>query len=258
MSPGIRVARPCDRRDLYGSIFHRGVASNVTDVARPVRPADSFDGDRADPQTTHIDEDRSLAPGGACCYVDLYWLPVAAGTMSRLRMWSLALWEAIEAARARRPRATLYHAALKVGVHGNTTYTLELTPAFAGDAVIPAMSGPVGLPGADRFRMFRYEMRCLQAEVLPDEEWAVATLRVAADCASARRVLDLAPAVPDHTWGLRTRGTSEMWTSDSAISWLLAAAGINASGIPLPPGGRAPGWSAGLDVARRFRLPAGS
>lgn len=228
----------------------------MTDVARQVRPADWFDGDRADPKTTHIYDDRSLAPACGSCYVDLYWLPVAAGTMSRLRMWSLALWEAIEAARARRPRATLYHAALKVGVHGNTTYTLELTPAFAGDAVTPAMSGPVGFPGADRFRIFRYEMRCLEAEALPDEAWAVARLRLAADCASARRVLDLAAAVPPYTWGLRTRGTSEMWTSDSAISWLLAAAGIDASAIALPAGGRAPGWSAGLDIARRARLPA--
>ena len=42
-----------------------------------------------------------------------------------------------------------------------------------------------------------------------------------------------------------------MWNSNSFISWLLARSGVDASAIRPPVGGRAPGWHAGLVVARR-------
>jgi hypothetical protein len=45
--------------------------------------------------------------------------------------------------------------------------------------------------------------------------------------------------------------TGEMWNSNSLISWLLARAGIEADLLQPPAGGRAPGWNAGLVVARR-------
>jgi hypothetical protein len=42
-----------------------------------------------------------------------------------------------------------------------------------------------------------------------------------------------------------------MWSCNSVISWVLTRAGIDIGAIPLPPHGRAPGWDAGITVARR-------
>ena len=40
------------------------------------------------------------------------------------------------------------------------------------------------------------------------------------------------------------------------IAWLLAWAGVVAEAVRPPAGGRAPGWAAGLAVARRRPVPA--
>jgi hypothetical protein len=42
-----------------------------------------------------------------------------------------------------------------------------------------------------------------------------------------------------------------MWNSNSLIAWLIARCGLPAESIHPPAGGRAPGWHAGLVVARR-------
>jgi hypothetical protein len=43
-----------------------------------------------------------------------------------------------------------------------------------------------------------------------------------------------------------------MWNSNSLIAWLLVrAGGIEVDELAPPPGGRAPGWTAGLVVAER-------
>jgi hypothetical protein len=42
-----------------------------------------------------------------------------------------------------------------------------------------------------------------------------------------------------------------MWDSNSAVAWLLVRAGIDVRPIAPPPGGRAPGWRAGIVVAGR-------
>jgi hypothetical protein len=42
-----------------------------------------------------------------------------------------------------------------------------------------------------------------------------------------------------------------MWNSNSIIAWLLERAGIDAAAVAPPSGGRAPGWAAGVAVARR-------
>jgi hypothetical protein len=42
-----------------------------------------------------------------------------------------------------------------------------------------------------------------------------------------------------------------MWNSNSIVAWLVARAGLDADAIVPPMGGRAPGWNAGLLVARR-------
>ena len=46
-------------------------------------------------------------------------------------------------------------------------------------------------------------------------------------------------------------GTGEMWNSNSVIAWVIASSGINTKSIRPPAGGRAPGWQAGLLIARR-------
>lgn len=186
--------------------------------------------------------------------VELWWMSVGAGT-SRVQQASLRLWEAIEAARARRPRARLVHSALKLH-DGTATWTLELTPAFVAAATPPLITGPVGLGAAGRLRLFRYQLVCLPGETFPDEAWAVAQARLPGEAELAARLLALAPTVPRHVWGRRVHGTREMWTSDSVVSWLLARAGVDVPAVAPPAGTRAPGWGAGLALARRRVRPS--
>lgn len=112
--------------------------------------------------------------------------------------------------------------------------------------------GAVGSRVLGRFRLFRYELRCWPDGVIPDVAEAIESpRRLTSDARSAQRVLDLAPAVPRAVWGRDELGTGEMWNSNSVIAWLLARAGIAVGSIEPPAGGRAPGWQAGLAVARR-------
>jgi hypothetical protein len=67
----------------------------------------------------------------------------------------------------------------------------------------------------------------------------------------ARRVLDVVAEVPTPVWGRDELGTGEMWNSNSVIAWVIATSGIETGSIRPPAGGRAPGWQAGLEVARR-------
>jgi hypothetical protein len=69
--------------------------------------------------------------------------------------------------------------------------------------------------------------------------------------AGAERLLELAPTAPTPVWGRDELRAGEMWNSNSLMSWLLARVGVDVAGIPLPPGGRAPGWDAGRVVAHR-------
>ena len=181
-------------------------------------------------------------------YLDLYWLPVGAGT--RFQRASLVLYEALAAALARRPRTALYHAALKFGADGRA-YTLELMPVPARQDVPPLITGPVGIRGADRVRLFRYQLRSSESTTLPDEQWAVdSPVRLASEATAVRGLVAMASALPAYIWGRRAVGTSEMWTSNSAISWLLTRIGVSTAEIALPGGGRAPGWLAGIESAR--------
>ena len=103
-------------------------------------------------------------------FIDLYWIPVGAGT--HLQALSLSLYEILAASVARRPRATLYHGALKLQLRGKSQ-TLELMPVPRHQANPPLMTGPVGVRGADRLRRFRYQLYCADSDLFPDEKWAV-------------------------------------------------------------------------------------
>jgi hypothetical protein len=188
----------------------------------------------------------------ADCFVDLYWLPVGAGLqfpLAQIQGATLGLYERVSALLARRAPGRLYHSALKLGTrHGR--YSVEVRPVQAREAVQPVLTGSVGWPGAGRFRWLRYEVACLPGQPLPDEAWAVAApLRLTEDCEEAERVYALLPKIPALTWGRTARAGGEAWTSNSAISWLLAAAGLDGASIEIPSGGRAIGWAAGLAAA---------
>jgi hypothetical protein len=57
--------------------------------------------------------------------------------------------------------------------------------------------------------------------------------------------------VPTPVWGRDELRAGEMWNSNSLISWLIARSGLEVEAVHPPAGGRAPGWGAGLVVARR-------
>ena len=184
--------------------------------------------------------------------VDLYWLPLGAG--GHCVRLNGRVYEAVAARLRRRPACALYHSALEVRVPEGR-FVVEQTPVpAASDGAQRGVvaEGPVGLRPAARLRLLRYEVRRWRDGVIPDVAEAVASpQRVTDDLQQARRLLDLVPVVPTLTWGRDERGTGEMWNSNSIVAWLIERCGAAADTVPLPPGGRAPGWAAGVAVARR-------
>ena len=183
--------------------------------------------------------------------VDLYWLPLGAG--GHFVRLNGRLYEAVKARLERRPAYDLYHSALQVHAP-EATFVIEQTPAprLSGEEHGVLASGAVGSRWASRFRVFRYEIRSWRGGHIPDVAEAVdSPRRLSSDGARVRRVLDTVPQVPTPVWGRDDFGTGEMWNSNSVIAWVIARSGIDTAPIHPPPGGRAPGWHAGLVVARR-------
>lgn len=183
--------------------------------------------------------------------VDLYWLPLGAGGHS-VRL-NGRVFEAVAARLAHRTRCDLYHSALQVHVPEGR-YAIEVTPVSSGDAAERGVvaGGAVGARAAGRLRIFRYEVRRWLGGEIPDLVEAVESpQRLAGDLATARRVLELVPRTPTPVWGRDELRAGEMWNSNSVVSWVLESAGLDAPRIELPSGGRAPGWDAGIAVARR-------
>ena len=136
---------------------------------------------------------------------------------------------------------------------GGVTAAIEMAPVWTkhGDRGVVA-EGPVGARFLGRSRLFRYEVRRWRGGSIPDLAAAVGgPVRVTSEPEPARRILDLVPQFPTCTWGRDELHTGEMWNSNSLASWLLARAGLDTNDIGPPPGGRAPGWAAGLVVASR-------
>jgi hypothetical protein len=87
---------------------------------------------------------------------------------------------------------------------------------------------------------------------IPDIDEAVESPRRLTDEEGhARCLLDLVPRVPTLIWGRDELHTGDMWNSNSVISWLLVRSGLDTAPIHPPAGGRAPGWQAGLTIARK-------
>jgi hypothetical protein len=183
--------------------------------------------------------------------VDLYWLPVGAGGHS-VRL-NGRVYEAVAARLGRRPTFDLYHSGLVVHVPEGR-FVIEQAPVrdSSGAERGVVAEGAVGARWAGRFRIFRYEVRRWHNGVIPDVAEAVESpQRLSDDPGQAQRLLDLVPSVPTPVWGRDEFGVGEMWNSNSVISWLIARSGIPVETIPLPTGGRAPGWDAGIVAARR-------
>ena len=183
--------------------------------------------------------------------VDLLWLPLGAGGVS-VRV-NGRVFEAVAARLARRDALDLYHSALEVQVEDGR-YAIEMAPVWntrAPERGVVA-EGAVGARAAGRLRLFRYEVRRWRDGTIPDADEAVdSPRRLTDDAECARRLLELVPQVPTPVWGRDELRAGEMWNSNSLTSWLLVRAGLDVDAVPLPRGGRAPGWDAGIVVARR-------
>lgn len=204
-----------------------------------------------------IDERRTQSAGSpspvgdTAASVDLYWLPLGAGGHSV--RYNGRVFEWVAARLAHRPACDLYHAALVVGVPEGR-YAIEQAPVPRGDPTRRGVVavGAVGTRWAGRLRTFRYEIRRWRGGVIPDIAEAVASpRRLSADVEYARRVLDTVARVPTPVWGRDDLHAGEMWNSNSVMAWVITRAGLDIDSIQPPTGGRAPGWHAGVTVARR-------
>lgn len=183
--------------------------------------------------------------------IELYWLPLGAGGRS-VRI-NGRVYEGVVARAERRPPLALYHSALVVNAPAGR-FVIEVTPVARGDRKTrgAVAEGAVASRLARRLRIFRYEVRCWRNGAIPDVDEAVDSPRLlSADAAIAERILHLAPRVPTLVWGRDESGTSDMWNSNSVISWLITSSGLPVETVHPPAGGRAPGWNAGIIVARR-------
>jgi hypothetical protein len=190
--------------------------------------------------------------------VDLYWLPLGAGGHS-VRL-NGRVFEAVVARLEKRSRKDLYHSALVVRVPQGE-FVIEQAPVRDGNGALRGVvaEGAVGSHWARSIRIFRYEIRRWHEGVIPDVDEAVESpRRLTADPFLAQRVLDLVPEVPTPVWGRDGLGAGEMWNSNSVISWLIARSGLGVEKVHPPAGGRAPGWRAGVVVARRQEMRPGS
>ena len=187
-------------------------------------------------------------------FVDLYWLPLGAGDNTHCVRVNGHIYETLSSQSRRRPPQDLYHSALEVAVEG-APFIIEMTPVWGNQEAERGVvcEGAVGSPWLGGSRFFRYEVRRWRDGEIPDVSEAVASpQRMSSDIEIAQRLLDLVPEFPAVTWGRDELQTGEMWNSNSLISWLLARSGHATDHAQLPPGGRAPGWNAGLVVAARL------
>jgi hypothetical protein len=183
--------------------------------------------------------------------VDLYWIPLGAG--GHVVRWNGKVYEAIKAVVERRHRYDLYHTALEINVPVGR-FVIESAPIRDDRALERGVvaEGPVGTEWLGRLRLFRYEIRLWLGGTIPDASEAVSSpVRVSNDVATAERIVELVPSVPTLVWGRDEVRTGDMWNSNSLTSWLLARGGVETATLQPPVGGRAPGWQAGLALARR-------
>jgi hypothetical protein len=196
--------------------------------------------------------DKREAPADRAAAVDLYWLPLGAG--GHWVRWNGRAFEAVAARLKHRSARDLYHSALEVRLPEMGRYVIEQAPVPDGRGRERGVvaQGPVGARWAGRARIFRYEVRRWRDGSIPDVAEAVESpLRLTDDPRIARGLWDCVPDLPTPVWGRDELGAGEMWNSNSIVSWLVVRSGLPIEAIQPPAGGRAPGWNAGIVVARR-------
>jgi hypothetical protein len=184
--------------------------------------------------------------------IALYWLPLGAG--GHCVRYNGQAFEWVVARRQQRTPQALYHSALEVRVPDGH-FVIEQAPVPDGNGAARGVvaEGSVGFRWAGRFRLFRYEVRCWRDGAIPDIAEAVDSPRLlSGDLETAQRILALVPRLPTPVWGRDELGTGEMWNSNSITAWLVTSCGLDVAAITPPAHGRAPGWDAGVIVARRM------
>ncbi len=190
--------------------------------------------------------------------LEVLFIPLGAGDAShcvRLNGW---VFEAVSALEQRRPRQRLYHTAIHAHLN-RRCHVIEMAPVWSGPPGDHGtrVTGPVGTPALGRHAAFRYEVRCWQGGTIPDIDQAEGEPRVVeTDAERLGSLLKLTADFPARTWGRDEQHAGEMWNSNSLVSWLLVRSGHDADSVTMPPNGRAPGWDAGLVVARRHDTAA--
>lgn len=182
----------------------------------------------------------------------LFWLPLGADGNPAVR-WGGRAYEAVVARREHRDRLRLFHSALLVRI-GGTSFVVEMTPAWGAPARARGVvaEGAVGLALLGRSRLFRYEIRRWRDGVIADAEQASGRQReLDATDGQARALLALVPRCPTPVWGRDELAAGDMWNSNSLVAWLLTYVGLHGDEIAPPLQGRAPGWDAGVRVAKR-------
>jgi hypothetical protein len=195
----------------------------------------------------------SPSPEPADASIDLLWIPLGAGGVGFVRQ-NGRLYEAVKARFERRQPADLYHSALEITSRQGRFTVENAWPSPNSDLTSRGVvaEGPVFSRRLARLRTFRYEIRVWRDGIIPDRDQAVeGPRRLSEDPKEVRALLDQAAAVPILVWGRDESGTGEMWNSNSVIAWLLERTGVPAADLFPPAGGRAPGWKAGIAVARR-------
>jgi hypothetical protein len=163
------------------------------------------------------------------------------------------VFEVLAALLQHRARCDLYHAAIVVQLD-RERYAIEVAPSPDADEAARGVvaSGAVGSRWLGWLRVFRYEVRCWKGGSIPDLGYAVGEpCRLTTDPETARRLLQAVATAPTPVWGRDELGAGEMWNSNSLAAWAVASAGLPAERLCPPPGGRAPGWDAGIAVAAR-------
>jgi hypothetical protein len=184
--------------------------------------------------------------------VSLLWLPLGAGGVGYVR-FNGRIYERLSAVRGRRAAFDLYHTALEVAVPEGRFVIENAWPSPDRDTGSRGVvvEGPVFHPALSRFRPFRYEVRRWRDGLIADAWAAVAVDVLSTDSAVAASLLRAVERVPAMPWGRTVPGETEMWNSNSVIAYVLEVGGVPVDPIRPPAGGRAPGWQAGVALARR-------
>lgn len=199
--------------------------------------------------------DTPAVPAPSDIGIHLYWIPLGAGGVGFVRL-NGRIYEAIAARIERRDPLDLYHTALQVRTPEGFFAIENAWPSPDANTISRGVvfEGPVFSRRLARFRPFRYELRCWRDGVIPDIGEAVESPQhVSSNAAQAGYLLDLVKSVPALIWGRDEMEVGDMWNSNSVISWLLAGSGVPIEWLQPPPGGRAPGWQAGIIAAQRGR-----